>query len=89
MPKRRNYLLGKGRLLTQYTPLHHGHGDKDPVYTVEASRERLAPKFEAVSQELDALPDVACPNSRAVVGIKLHPEYLAKSYFPNLAWLCP
>jgi hypothetical protein len=37
---------------------------------------------EAV-KELAKLPDLACPNGQTVAVLTLHPEYLAKSYFPG------
>ena len=79
----RNYLLGYGeRLTTPITP-PSTMSDKAHPYTFDEARERLLPRIEAASHQLDSLPSAACPNDEAVAVITLHPAYLAKSYFPE------
>ncbi|OUC54437.1 hypothetical protein CA262_05830 [Sphingobium sp. GW456-12-10-14-TSB1] len=36
----------------------------------------------SATEQIDALPDQACPNDQAVVGLTLNPEYLSKSAYP-------
>ena len=81
MPSR-NFLLGYGERLTE--PVHVGRGpmEKKAPYSLASARERLAPMVAHVAAELEELPPEACPRNQAVSVVTLHPEYLAKSYFP-------
>ena len=78
-----NFLLGYGERLTEPVTMPPGGGPKEPPYTAEEARDRLAPMLEKAVGEIDALPAVACPNDQATLGLLFHPEYLAKSYFPT------
>jgi hypothetical protein len=56
--------------------------DKKLPYALAAARDRLVPMVAAVADDLDELPAEACPNGEAVSLVTLHPEYIAKSYYP-------
>jgi hypothetical protein len=77
------YLIGGGeKLSVEVARPPRGFGDKAHPYTFSEAVERLAPQLKNVRNELRSLPSLACPNGEAVVGITLHPTYLAKSYYP-------
>jgi hypothetical protein len=57
--------------------------DKKDPYSVLTARDRLVPMVAQTVSDLDALPDNACPHDESVAVVTLHPEFLAKSYFPG------
>ncbi|EJB03863.1 hypothetical protein Rleg9DRAFT_2707 [Rhizobium leguminosarum bv. trifolii WSM597] len=76
------YLIGGGeKLSVEVARPPRGFGDKAHPYTFSEAVERLSPQLENVKNELRSLPSLACPNGETVVGITLHPTYLAKSYY--------
>ncbi len=78
------FLLGFGERLTEPVPPPLRPMDKKYPYTVIGARDRLVPMVTNAVVALDSLPDIACPNDEAVAVITLHPEFLAKSYFPGV-----
>ncbi len=83
-PSPPNFLLGYGERLVEPVSLPPGGGGErnDFAYSFEDARKTLAPQVSAMSQELEALPALACPRDQAVAVLTLHPQFLAKSYFP-------
>lgn len=78
------YLLGGGELLSNEVPrTRPAPGEKSHPYTFSAAVERLAPQGRQAAEDLGELPQDAMPGGRAVVGLTLHPSYLAKSYYPT------
>ena len=78
------FLIGQGeRLSEEIARPPRVPGDKAHPYTFEAARERLAKQGRVAARQLRSLPDLACPDDRAVLEVTLHPSYLAKSYYPN------
>lgn len=83
MTTKRNFLLGKGeRLISDVVGIRGGQPKEHP-YTFAEARTRLGPKLEATVDALDSLPQEACPDDNAVARVTLHPEYIAKSYYPD------
>ena len=80
---KQNFLLGRGERLTEDVTVRSGGGPKEAPYTFSEARTRLMPMLGRAVEEMDALPDDACPRDRAVLALTLNPEYIAKSYFPN------
>lgn len=78
-----NYLIGRGETLIQPIDLKSGGGEKAHPYSVDEALARLAPEFDLLAAEVDALPRLACPADEAVAALTLHPAYLAKSYHPT------
>ncbi|MFN3242517.1 MAG: S8 family peptidase [Planctomycetota bacterium] len=78
------FLLGFGERLTEPVPPPKREMNKTDPYTVSAARSRLVPMVAKAVEELDSIPDEACPNDEAVAVLTLHPEFLAKSYFPGV-----
>ena len=83
MPQQRNYLLGHGERLTAPIDIAGGGGPKNPPYSFEEARSRVAPMLQSAAAALDELPERACPRGEAVASLTLHPEYYSKSYFPG------
>src|SRR6478735_2370566 len=77
-----NFLIGYGERLVDRISPPKGGGPKTPPYPFAEARARLIPMVQATAEELTALPDLACPNGQAVAVLTLHPQYLAKSFFP-------
>ena len=79
-----NFLLGFGERLTE--PVRPGgkRMDERPLpYVITEAREHLSPLVASVASAADALPEEACPNDHAVSVVTLHPQFIAKSYFPE------
>lgn len=83
MAGQRNFLLGYGERLTEPIRPIVGGSTSEPPYTFEQARIRLRPMLEETSTKLDELPDQACPHDFAVAALTLHPQYIAKSYYPH------
>lgn len=78
-----NFLLANGERLTEPVDVPSSPNDKQPPYDFDEARNRVASMLSSTMDELDALPALACPHNQAVFRMTLHPEYLAKSYFPG------
>src|SRR4051794_5589400 len=82
MAEQRNFLLGYGERLTAPVQLERGMETTPPPYEFAQARDRLAPQFATAAVEFASLPAPACPDNYAVGLVTIHPEYIAKSYFP-------
>ena len=79
-----NFLIGRGELLTaNIPPIQKKIEEIDPLYTFAEAKAELLPQFSSVSQQLDALPDAACPGDFGVIRMVLNPSFLAKTSFPS------
>ena len=83
MAERRNYLLGKGEILTRDEKVKLGFGEGKEPYSFGEQKEYLAPLIREASESIDALPALACPRNEAVAILTLHPKYLSKSAYPT------
>ncbi|MDO8296904.1 MAG: S8 family peptidase [Caulobacter sp.] len=79
---KRNFLLGKGERLVEDIVGKTGGGPKAAPYTFAEAKSRLTPMVSNAVSQIENLPDLACPDDRAVASVTLNPEYIAKSYFP-------
>lgn len=78
------YLIGQGEKLSEEIARPpRGMGDKAHPYSFVEARKRLAPQWMRACDELQELPDLACPAGEAAIELTLHPSYLAKSYYPG------
>lgn len=82
MAEQRNFLLGYGERLTSAVKLERGGETTAPPYQFTQARDRLTPQFSSAAVEFATLPSEACPDNYAVGLLTIHPEYIAKSYFP-------
>jgi hypothetical protein len=82
MPEKMNFLLGVGDYFTETLPPPKRKIEKDAPYTLDEAKGRLAPMATAIVADFSTLPTNACPNNEAVAIVTLHPEYLAKTFYP-------
>ena len=80
----RNLLLGHGEnLISNLLPPKHGGSEKDhPYKSRDEVYERLCPEMENTLGYISNLAPEYCPFDKSVFRLALHPQYLAKSYFP-------
>lgn len=77
----RNYLIGRGELLTEPVGPPPIKPTKAHPYTVEEARLRLGPQLASTISGLETGSELS-PNDVHVVRFALHPSYVAKSYYP-------
>jgi hypothetical protein len=82
MPANTNFLLGYGETLTEPATQPPKKAEKHPPYSFLEAKSRVIPMIQAAAAEIRSLSPLACPGDQAVAVLTLHPEYLAKSYFP-------
>lgn len=82
MAREKNFLLGRGELLSEKVTVKKASGPKNPPYSFPEAQRRIVAKLGAVNRELRALPKDACPHDEAVAVLTMHPRYLSKSDFP-------
>jgi len=81
--KAHRYLIGRGEKITSEERFISGFGEgKESAYSVEEAVNRLRPQVLETVRKIEAVPSEACPVGEAVSLITLHPEFLAKTYFP-------
>lgn len=78
-----NYLIGYGERLTESVRLPSGFGAVQEAYTLDEARRRLGPMLSSVASASESIPRLAAPDGRAVAALTLHPQYVARSYFPD------
>lgn len=83
MAREKNFLLGRGELLSEKVTVKKASGPKNPPYSFPEAQRRIVAKLGAVNRELRALPKDACPHDEAVAVLTMHPRYLSKSDFPS------
>lgn len=80
---KQNFLIGRGERLTAEVVVRPNGGPKESPYSFGEARERLTPMLIEAVSFVDSLPDDACPRDQAIISLTLHPEYIAKSFFPD------
>lgn len=83
MPPETRFLIGYGERLTTRVAPPPGGGAPDAPYSYEEAASRLAPQVARLSDELEQLPELACPDDEAVGVVTMHPQAIAKSYSPR------
>ncbi len=78
-----NLLLGNGRALVAPTAWVSSGRKKADVYSMHETRAYLHPQLGRLAEAAAALPDAAVARGEVMGRILVHPEYLAKSYFPT------
>lgn len=82
-PQGDNFILGRAERLTGPIELASAPVEKVAPYSVDEAERRLEPQFQEIVRKFDELPDILCPDGETVAAITLHPEYIAKSYYPD------
>jgi len=83
MKPKKNYLLGKGELLTNNVKKKSGGGKKHPPYDIETAKKRVSDRISTTLCDFESLPDKACPRDKVVAALTMHPRYISKSDFPS------
>lgn len=84
MPDKPNFLIGYGERLTEPAPRSGRKMEpKAAPYLFPIAQQRLATMADATVLELNALAPELCPQDQAVAVIDLHPQFLAKSFYPS------
>ncbi len=83
MAETRNYLLGYGERLTERISMGGRPMNKVHPYQFSEAQASLAPLLQATSEQIDRLPEMACPRGEVVASVTLHPAYIAKTFFPT------
>ncbi len=79
----KNYILGRGEELTQGIAAPLSGASKKVPYSFAESKVRITKNLSNTVQQIDNLPSDARPNDQSVIALTLHPEYIAKSYYPT------
>lgn len=82
MSQNKNFLLGRGEMLTSTIIVPTGGGPKKPPYDFPTARDRVATRVHATASAIRGLSPDACPGDEAVAIVTLHPRYVSKSAFP-------
>ncbi|OGG95065.1 MAG: hypothetical protein A2527_10135 [Candidatus Lambdaproteobacteria bacterium RIFOXYD2_FULL_50_16] len=83
MAREHNLLLGHGETLTTHELRKSGGGAKHYPYSFEEQKEKLSGDIKGMLQEMKKVPPDAFPEKLAVASMTMHPDFLAKSYFPE------
>ena len=82
-PSRRNLLIGKGERLFQDGEWPGTRGGKPDPYNINAQRSILTPVLNELSETARSRDRKLAPRGEVAAKITIHPEFLAKSYFPE------
>lgn len=82
-PQSENFILAHAERLVSDVEHVSSPVDKIAPYTIEESEQRLEPQITDTLQKIEQLPSLACPGGETVIAVTLHPEYIAKSYYPE------
>ncbi len=78
-----NFLIGRGEMLTSDISGPRRPIKKATVYEFSEAKQKLGPQFTKTAEDLNSLPEDACPQDFGVALLTLNPSYIAKSYFPT------
>ena len=82
-PQPPRYLLGATNDISRAVDRSSGGRPKEMPYTLGEARRYLLPMANAVAARVTELPAPAWPRDEAVVAVTLHPQLIAKTYFPS------
>lgn len=78
------FLIGSGERLTEPAKFITGpKPGKVPAYSIPEAAARLVPRLARTVRSIQAVPEAARPNGEAIALVTLHPEFLAKTFFPG------
>lgn len=80
---RGNLLIGKGERLFEDGKWPPGRGGKPAPYTLDQQRSLFLPTLNELSVRAKEAPPALAPRGELAAKLTIHPEFLAKSYFPT------
>lgn len=83
MSEKGRFLFGRGEKLTEPVDYRGGPNTSNNPYSLPRQVKRLGEKLVELSKEIAALPADALAAGNAVAEITLHPQFLARSGFPE------
>jgi len=83
MGKPNNFFLGHGEALVEKIKYKKPWGPKKFPYSADQAISRLKKQLEKTTKFISKIPKKACPKDEVVSVLKIHPTFLAKSYFPE------
>lgn len=83
MAEKGRFLFGRGEKLAEPIDYRGGPNTPNNPYTLSDQVERLEEKLQVLSKELGKLPNEALAAGNAVAALTLHPQFLARSGFPE------
>ena len=83
MTEKERFLFGRGEKLTDHIPYKGAFGVGDPPYTLQEQVERVEKMLEEVIKDIAEIPKDALADGKAVAALTLHPQYVARSGFPD------
>ncbi|WP_242890210.1 S8 family peptidase [Stenotrophomonas maltophilia] len=81
--QRRNLLIGRGERLFEDGKWPPGRGGKPAPYSLEQQRSLFTPTLNELAARATQTPLTIAPRNEIAAKITIHPEFLAKSYFPS------
>ncbi|MHC1654114.1 S8 family peptidase [Stenotrophomonas maltophilia] len=81
--QKRNLLIGKGERLFEDGKWPPGRGGKPAPYSLEQQRSLFTPTLLDLAKRATQAPMSIAPRNEIAAKITIHPEFLAKSYFPS------
>lgn len=79
----RRPILYNGQIYSEPVDKSGGFGDKEWRYTYEESRDSVIQHLQKTKLSLNALPRSSRLPNEVIVSMTLHPEFTAKSYYPD------
>lgn len=80
---RRNLLIGQGERLIQDGTWVSGGSIKPVPYTLEQQRSLFVPVLDGLADDARRRSSKLAPRGEVAAKITMHPQFLAKSYFPS------
>lgn len=81
--QRSNLLLGRGETLLTKTKWPRGRSNKEYFYSLADQQEVLGRGLQTVIADAPAAATAVAPRGEVTAKVTLHPEFVAKSYFPT------
>lgn len=81
--RRGNLLIGRGERLFQDGEWKGSSRKKPDAYTIDHQRSFLAPVLDGLAESAQHQERRLAPRGEVAAKITIHPEFLAKSYFPS------
>lgn len=83
MSEKERFLFGRGEKLTDNVPYKGSFGEGAPPYTLNEQVERVSEMLDELIGDIGETPTDALADGQAVAALTLHPQYVARSGFPE------
>jgi hypothetical protein len=83
MAEKERFLFGRGEKLTDNVPYKGSFGEGEPPYDLEEQVDRVGEMLGRLIEDISETPKDALADGKAVAALTLHPQYVARSGFPD------